>query len=149
MTATELEQSLRLILSLEYLSLYIGEEESMLYADWKRQPTREELQHGFTLIVGQLIAYNLKFWLGNFSLIHLLDEEDQKWYAEQLVTDLRFTKLQKVARVVSGSYHSYQTAANLMRLANENPITKSKIEHQVFMSFSSALAWFNIAQRQQ
>ncbi len=142
----ELEGSLRLILSLEYLSLQVGEEKSLLYVDWKRQPTREELLRGFTLVVGQLLAYPVKFWLGNFSHIQQIEEEDQHWYAEKIVSDLRFTKVQKVARVVSGNYDAYQTAAHLMSLANQNPLLKSKLEHQVFMSVPSALTWLGITQ---
>jgi hypothetical protein len=149
MTGIELSSSLRLILSLEYFSMYISEEDAMLYIDWKKQPAKEELVQGFTLIVGQLIAYNIKFWLGNFNQIHRIEEAEQQWYAEKLVVDLRFTKLQKVARVISGNYDSYQTAVNLMNLANNNPVIKNKIEHQVFMSIPSALAWFGITRMQR
>ena len=144
MQAPELQRSLRLLLSLDYLSIHVGEEESILFVDWKRQPTKEELQQGFTLVVGQLIAYKIKFWLGNFNQIHHIDEEEQKWYTDQLISDLRFTRLQKVARVVSGNYDAYEAAANLMRLANNHAVIKNQIQHQVFMSFHSALAWFGI-----
>ena len=144
MTINELERSLRLILSLDYLSLYVGEKESLLYVDWKRQPTREELHAGFDLLVGQLMAYNVKFWLANFTQIHNMDTEDQHWYAEQLVAELRFTPLQKVARVVSGDFDAYQTAERLTDLANQNPLIKGQIKHQVFMSIDAALSWFGL-----
>ncbi|MDQ3291562.1 MAG: hypothetical protein M3Q05_09765 [Bacteroidota bacterium] len=145
MTSTELEQSLQLIFSLEYFSIYVGADKSLLYVNWKKQPIREEIQHGFDLIIGQLIAYNVKCWIANFSQMHFMEEKDQHWYAETLLPDLRYTKLQKVARVISGDYNSFQTASNLMDLANYNPQINNQIEHRVFTNIDSALIWFGIA----
>lgn len=140
----QLEEYLEKIIELDYLSIHVSHSLSLVFVIWKRQPNQEEIRTGFTLITGQMIAYNCRLWLADFRKVLIMDEENQHWYVEQLLPELRFTQIKKVARVVSLHSSCYYTAINLAELANKCPLLKGRTEHRVFIEMEQALGWLGI-----
>jgi hypothetical protein len=82
--------------------------------------------------------------LADFRKVVAFDEEGQLFFAEQLIPALRFTKMEKLARVVSNNPDSLMAALRMAQLTDTHPLLRGKVQHRVFLDKDEVIAWLGI-----
>lgn len=140
----ELVEYLEKVVDLGYLALYSSSSLSLMVDVWKRQPSQEEIRAGLTIMTGQMIECNCRLKLADFRKVVAFDEESQLFFAEQLIPALRFTKMEKLARVVSNNPDSLKAGLRMAQITDTHPLLKGKVQHRVFLDMDEAIAWLGI-----
>ena len=126
----------------DYLYTALKEEEKLLHMRWLRNVTSEEYRAGINVVKDIILHHRVERWLIDSRLIDSILFADQQWIKREIAPLIKFSNLQKIARVLTEDIFSYISFENMIQQVIEEH--DLKLDLAQFSSLEAAFDWLHM-----
>lgn len=126
----------------DYLFISLNKEELLLHTKWLRSVTSEEYRAGIHAMKEVILENKVELWIIDSRLLGNILFADQQWIKREIAPLIKFSNLQKIARVLTEDVFNYISFENMMQRAREE--YDIVIELEQFSSLEAALDWLRM-----
>lgn len=126
----------------DYLFTSLKEEEKLLHMKWLRNVTSEEYRAGINVVKEMILHHRVERWLIDSRLIDSILFADQQWIKREIAPLIKFSSLQKIARVLTEDIFNYISFENMIQQVIEEH--DLQLDLAQFSSLEAAFDWLQM-----
>ena len=122
----------------EYVTIRHNEPEKFIWNEWRNTIPSPQLRESILFSCEYILAHDVELILADFSQMHAPSLQDQVWIANRSAQLLQYSKLRRVANILSRDVFQQIAIEHIYALASNVPMP---CETRDFVSKEEAMEW--------